>query len=180
MIEIVISVALYAFPLVALPFAVRVDSSARRIATVSLLLSPLLGAATYLALTQRFSLIAVSAVLPFAVLPLGFWAALLAALATPVLRQAHNRLSDSPPAFAIASATGGAVIGAMFMLGFSVLVVAVRPAGGPVDLLPHVLSGLSAGAFIGTLAALPFVSRFTMSTRAMDTLERPAAEPPRC
>lgn len=180
MIELLINIALYAFPLAALPFAVRVDSSARRIATVSLILSPLLGAATYLAITQRFSLSAVAAVLPFAVLPLGFWAALLAALATPALRQAHNRLGDSPSAFAIASGAGGAVIGAVFMLGFSVLVVAVRPAGGPVDLLPHVLSGLSAGALIGTLAARPFVSHFSVSTRAMHTLEHPAAEPPRC
>ena len=166
MIELVISIALYAFPLAALPFAVRVDTSARRIATESLFLAPLLGAATYLALTQRFSLIAISAVLPFAILPLGFWAALLAALATPVLRQVHNRLGDSPSAFAIASATGGAVIGAIFMLGFSALVVAVQLARDPVDLLPHVLSGLSAGAFVGALAARLFVFRFTMSTRA--------------
>jgi hypothetical protein len=161
--ELVTSVALYVLPLAALPFAVRLDSAAPRIAALSLFLAPLLGVATYLAIMQRLSLAGVKATLPFAVLPLGFWAALLAALATPVLRHTHHRLGSSASSFVIASATGGAVIGALFMLGFSVIVTTVQPAAGPIELLPHALAGLFAGASIATLAARSFVSRFTAS-----------------
>ena len=161
MTELVVNLAMYGFPLAALPFAVRIDPSARRIAVLSLFVAPLLGAATYLVLKRRFSLAGVAGVLPFAVVPLGFWAALLAALATPALRRAHDLLRARPSAFVVTSAAGGAVIGAAFMWGFSVLVATIRPVAGQIDIPPHVLAGLSAGAFVATIAGRPFVGRFT-------------------
>jgi hypothetical protein len=159
--ELGVSVALYAFPLGALPFAVRADSSARRIAILSLFIAPLVGVVTYLIVTGRWSWTGVMAVLPFAILPLGFWAALLGALATPVLRQVHERLGDNPAAFVVASATSGACLGAVFMLGFSLVVASVQARS--IELSPHVLSGFSAGAFVATLAARRFVSRLPSS-----------------
>jgi hypothetical protein len=156
--ELGVSVALYALPLGALPFAVRADSAARRIAVLSLLGAPLVGVATYLAVTGRWSWTGVMAVLPFAILPLGFWAALLGALSTPVLRQVHDRLGASPGTFVAASAASGAVLGAVFMLGFSLIVASVQPAADSIELRPHVLSGFSAGAFVATLAARRFAS----------------------
>jgi hypothetical protein len=157
--ELAISIAVYALPLAVLPWAVRCDTSAPRVAALSLLLAPLLGVATYLAVTRRGSLTDVAAVLPFAVLPLGFWAALLAALATPILRRAHGRFGDSPSVFVLTSAIGGALTGAAFMFGFSMVVASARLAVAPIELSPHVLAGLCAGAFVAMLATRPFVCR---------------------
>jgi hypothetical protein len=162
--ELGVSVALYAFPLAALPFAVRGDSAARRIATLALFSAPLVGVVTYLMVTGRWSWTAVMAVLPFAILPLAFWAALLGALATPVLRQVHDRLGANPGAFVAASALGGALLGALFMSAFSLVVASVQPPTRSIELSPHVLSGFAAGAFVATLAARRFVSRLPSGT----------------
>jgi hypothetical protein len=151
--ELGVNAALYAFPVAALPFALRADSSARRIAVLAWFSAPLVGVASYLVVTGRWSWTTVVAVLPFAVLPLAFWAALLGALASPVLRQVHDRFEATPVRFVVASAASGAMVGALFMLGFSVVVASVHPAPGSIELSPHVFAGFSAGGCVATLAA---------------------------
>src|SRR5437867_6185188 len=103
MTEVIFGVAAYGLPLAALPFAVRLDPAAKRVAVFALFACPLLGAATSLIAERHadsppgLSYIAQIAVrYPFALFPLGFWAAALAAVGTSWLGGLRRRSGARP------------------------------------------------------------------------------------
>ena len=90
------SIALYIGPFAVLPFVIRREPAARRVAIAGLLVAPLIGAIIYLLFNQKFSIENLILAYPFAMFPLGFWAALIGALTTPLMfriREKYGRLS---------------------------------------------------------------------------------------
>ena len=148
--EIFLSMALYIVPLTVLPFVIRRQPAARGVAVLALFVAPLAGAATYLIKTQRFSPRELVAIYPFALFPLGFWAALLGALTTPALN--YLKAYGSVALIVTAMISGG-IIGSVFMWGFAHLGTAIQPPSHPIDGSLSVLCWLSAGSLVGLLAA---------------------------
>ena len=110
------NIALYIGPFAVLPFVIRRETAARRVAIAGLLVAPLIGAIIYLLFNQKFSIGNLVFPYPFAMVPLGFWAALIGALTTPLMfriREKYGRLI-----LLLAAPFSGAVIGPVFMFGF--------------------------------------------------------------
>src|SRR5438552_15959820 len=154
MTEVIFGVAAYVVPLAALPFVVKLAPTAKRVAVFALFASPILGAATSL-IAERHAdaqpglpLVAqVAARYPFALFPLGFWAAALGAIGTWWLAKLHRRSGAHTLGLGIAGVLGGAVTGACFMAAFTAVGEAVRGANIPPALLAswYVAAGAIAG-----------------------------------
>src|SRR5918992_3936524 len=80
-----LGMALYVGPFAALPFMIRGNPAARRIAILALFVAPLIGATFYLLKNRKFSIEGLLFAYPIAMFPLGFWAALIGALTTPLM-----------------------------------------------------------------------------------------------
>lgn len=161
--EIFVSAALYVVSFGILPLVIRRQHSAHGIAVLALFVAPLVGAATYSLKTQRFSLMEIAAIYPFALFPLGFWAALLGALSTPVLHclKAHGRV-----VLIVTAVILGAVIGSVFMFGFVHLDATIQSSSRPLDVSLYMLCGFSAGSIVGLLAAWRVTVTDTADTKA--------------
>ena len=149
--DIVLGMALYVGPFAALPFIVRRRPAARRIAIVALFVAPLIGAAIYLVKNQKFSVEGLVLAYPIAMFPLGFWAALIAALATPLMFYLKEKFGRIVLMFA--AGISGALIGSVFMLVFVRIGAWIQRPTHPVDLSFYLICGLTAGSIIAVLAA---------------------------
>jgi hypothetical protein len=149
--DIVLGIALYVGPFAALPFVVRRRPAARRIAILALLVTPLIGAAIYLLKNQKFSVGGLVLAYPIAMFPLGFWAALIAALMTPImfyLREKYGRV-----VLMFAAGISGALIGSVFMVVFVRVSAWIQRPTHPVDLSFYIICGLTGGVIVAVLAA---------------------------
>ena len=79
-------------------------------------MAPLIGAAIYLLKNQKFSVEGLVLAYPIAMFPLGFWAALIAALATPLMFYLKEKFGRIVLMFV--AGISGALIGSVFMLVF--------------------------------------------------------------
>ena len=150
---------MYVFPLAVLPVVTRRNPEGVGIAIWAMFGAPLVAAVTRMVLVRQFSSLEVLALYPFMLFPLGFWAALLAALAMPALRY----LAASGRVILLISAViFGGIIGSVFMLGFVELMMIVDPPSYPVDTAMYVICGLTSGSIVAVVAAL----RMTRSTAA--------------
>jgi hypothetical protein len=163
MTDVAFGVVAYSLPLAALPFVVRLAPAAKRVALFALFTSPLVGAATCL-IAERHAdsppglrFIAQLAVLyPFALLPLGFWAAALGALRTWWLDNLHGRFGGSTLGFPMASVLGGAITGAGFMAVFTAAAEALGLLASFAS--SYVMAGALAGGTVGIFAAVTIMS----------------------
>jgi hypothetical protein len=117
---------------------------------LALLLAPLVSAAIYLLKNQKFSLPSLVLAYLFALFPLGFWAALIAVLTTPIMLYLKQfgvltLISAALPA--------GAAIGGLFMYGFVLVAALIQQPPHRIDVSFYVICGLTAGSIIGPLAA---------------------------
>src|SRR5207247_8043597 len=148
--EIILSMALYVGPLAALPFIIRRRPSARSVAVLALFVAPLIGAAIYLLKNQKFLLSGLVLAYLIAMFPLGFWAALIGALTTPVMYylKEYGRVT-----LIVAAVISGAVIGSVFMFAFVHLGEMIQQPTHPIDVSLYVVCGLLAGSIVGLLSA---------------------------
>jgi hypothetical protein len=164
MTDVAFSVIAYSLPLAALPFVVRLAPAAKRVAGFALFASPLVGAATCLIAERHAdsppglrSIAQLAVLYPFALLPLGFWAAALGALGTWWLDNLHGRFSASTLGFPMAGVLGGAITGAGFM---AVSTAAAEALGPPASFASwYVMAGALAGSTVGMFAAVTIMSR---------------------
>ena len=142
--------ALYVGPLAVLPFIIRRQPSARSVAVLALFVAPLIGATIYLLKNQKFSLSGLVLAYLFAMFPLGFWAALIGALTTPIMYylKEYGRVT-----LIVAAVISGAVIGSVFTFAFVHLGAMIQQPMHPIDVSLYVVCGLSAGSIVGLLAA---------------------------
>jgi hypothetical protein len=148
--DIAFGIVLYVFPLGILPLVTRRNPAARGVAILAMFVAPLVAALTFMIASGRFSPFGVLVVYPFAFFPLGFWAALIAALTTPAL----NYFTSYGRVVVIGTATiSGAIIGSVFMFAFVHLGAVIQPPSRPIDVSLYVVCGLSAGSIVGLLAA---------------------------
>jgi hypothetical protein len=136
--EFILGICLYVGPLAALPLLIRRQPVARKVAALAVVVAPLVGAAIYLLKHQKFSLASLVLIYPFALLPLGFWAALIGALTTPIMLYLKQfgwitLLLAAPPS--------GAVIGSVFMYGFAYLVRVIQQPVNPIDFRSTLFAG---------------------------------------
>jgi hypothetical protein len=132
---------LYVGPFAALPFIVRRQPTARRIALVALFVAPLIGASVGGLLLAY----------PMAMFPLGFWAALIATLTIPLmfyLKEKYGRV-----VLMFAAGISGALIGSVFMLVFVRVGTWIQRSTHPVDLSFYLICGVTAGSIVAVLAA---------------------------
>jgi hypothetical protein len=149
--DTLLSMVLYVGPFAALPFTVRRRPTARRIALIALFVAPLIGAAIYLLKNQKFSVGGLLLAYPMAMFPLGFWAALIATLTTPLmfyLKEKYGRV-----VLMFAAGISGALIGSVFMLVFVRVGTWIQRSTHPVDLSFYLICGLTAGSIVAVLAA---------------------------
>src|SRR2546428_3918426 len=152
--EVVFSVVAYVLPWAVLPFVVNLAPTAKRVAVFALFVSPLLGAATSL-IAERHAdarpglpfIAHLVARYPFAVFPLGFWAAALGAAGTCWLDDLQRRSGARALGLSIVGVLGGALTGACFMAAFTALGEVVRGADVPPALFTSWYT--VAGAFAG-------------------------------
>jgi hypothetical protein len=149
--DIVLGMALYVGPFVAIPFVVRRRPAARRLAILALFVAPLIGAAIYLLKNQKFSVEGLVLAYPIAMFPLGFWAALIAALTTPLMFSVRKKYGRVILMFA--AGISGAFIGSLFMLFFVGVGAWIQRPTHPVDRSFYWLCGLTAGSVVAVLAA---------------------------
>jgi hypothetical protein len=150
-IEIILSMTLYVGPFAALPVIIRRQPAARSVAVLALLVAPLIGAGIYLLKNEKFSVAGLLLAYLVAMFPLGFWAALIGALATPLmfyLRKEYGRAS-----LLVAAPISGAVIGSVFSFGFVHLGAWIQQPTHPVDVSFYVVCGLTSGSVVGLLAS---------------------------
>jgi hypothetical protein len=149
--EIILSMALYVGPFAVLPVIIRRQPAARSVAVLAWLVAPLISAGIYFLENQKFSLSGLLLAYLIAMFPLGFWAALIGALATPLmfyLRKEYGQAS-----LLIAAPISGAVIGSVFSFGFVHLSAWIQQPTHPVDVSFYVVCGLTSGSVVGLLAA---------------------------
>jgi hypothetical protein len=146
---------MYLFPLAVLPLVTRRNPGSVGVAILAMFGVPLVAAFTLIIAMGRFSFLGVLGVYPFMLFPLGFWAGLIAALATPALRYlaAYGRVI-----LLISAVISGATIGTVFMLGFVRLMMRVDPPSYPVDGAMYVICGLTSGSIVAVVAALHIAS----------------------
>jgi hypothetical protein len=143
-------IALYIGPFVVLPFVIRREPAARRVAIAGLLVAPLIGAIIYLVFNQEFSIENLVFAYPFAMFPLGFWAALIGALTTPLMfriREKYGRLI-----LLLAAAFSSALIGAIFMFGFVHVGTRIQQSTYSVNLMFFLSCGVMAGIVVGLIS----------------------------
>ncbi|MGE5306708.1 MAG: hypothetical protein ACM3TN_25670 [Alphaproteobacteria bacterium] len=144
--------ALYIGPFAVLPFIIRREPVSRRVAILALLVAPLIGATIYLLSNQKFSVQGLVLAYPFAMFPLGFWAALIGALTTPLMFRIRDKYGQV--ILMVAATLSGAFIGPVFMFGFVHLGAWIQQSKRTsVDLAFFLICGLTAGIVIGLLAA---------------------------
>ena len=148
--DIILGICLYVGPLAALPLLIRRQPVARKIAALAVIVAPLVGAAIYLLKHQKFSLSSLVLIYPFALFPLGLWAALIGALTTPIMLYLKQFGSFT---LLLAAPPSGAVIGSVFMYGFAYLVRVIQQPTNPIDVSFYIICGLTAGSIIGPIAA---------------------------
>jgi hypothetical protein len=153
---------MYVFPLAVLPLVTRRNPERVGIAILAMFGAPLVAAITRMVLVRQFSSLEVLAVYPFMLFPLGFWAALLAALATPALRYLAAR---GRVILLISAVISGGIIGSVFMLGFVRLMMRVDPPRYPVDTAMYVIYGLTSGSIVAVVAALRMARSATAGAR---------------
>jgi hypothetical protein len=146
----ILSIALYLGLFAALPLMIRRQPAARRVAILSLLVAPLVGATIYLLNNRKFSIEGLLFAYPFAMFPLGFWAALIAALTTPLLFYLRDKYGSVTLLFT--AGLSGSLIGTVFMFGFIRVAAWIQQPTHPVDLAFFLLCGLTAGMTVGFLA----------------------------
>jgi hypothetical protein len=143
-------IALYIGPFAVLPFAIRREPVARRVAIAGLLVAPLIGANSISVIHSKFSIENLILAYPFAMFPLGFWAALIGALTTPLMfriREKYGRVI-----LLVVAALSGALICPVFMLGFVHVGVRIQQSTHPVNLIFFLTSGVMAGIVVGLLS----------------------------
>lgn len=157
------SLAIYLTPLVFLPYILKRDRSTRRVALLIFFLAPLIGEATSLSLWKEQSHPGVATLkfwrtvllwYPMAIIPLGFWAALLGVVGTRTLRSIAIRFRVRAAALSVIGFFGGAVLGSLFMTIFSLIGSAIqagrlRPEE---SLVPYLMAGLFAGSVCGLIS----------------------------
>lgn len=146
----ILGMALYVGPFAALPFILRREPAARRVAILALLVAPLIGATVYLLNNRIFSIEGLVLAYPFAMFPLGFWAALIGALTTPLMfriREKYGRLI-----LLLTAPFYGAVIGPVFMLGFVHVGTRIQQPTHPIDLVFFLSCGVMAGIVVGLVS----------------------------
>jgi hypothetical protein len=129
---------------------IRREPAARRVAIAGLLVAPLIGAIIYLLFNQKFSIENLILAYPFAMFPLGFWAALIGALTTPLMfriREKSGRLI-----LLLAASFSGAVIGPVFMFGFVHVGIRIQQPTHPIDLVFFLTCGVMAGIVVGLVS----------------------------
>ncbi len=151
MTEVVFAVAVFATPLLLVPTVLRREPMASRSSVFALFVVPLVGAVTYCLLPPRPGLGAVVVGYPVALVSLGFWAALLAALGTLALRRTPV-LEWRVFLSVLTAAVSGAVVGAGFMLLYS---LADRVVSSGMDMMAVqrcAAAGFAGGAVAGAFA----------------------------
>lgn len=159
-----VSIALYVGPIAVLPFVIRREPAARRVAIAGLLLAPLIGAIMYLLFKQKFSIENLIFAYPFAMFPFGFWAAVIGALATPLMfriREKYGRLI-----LLLTAAFSGALIGPIFMFGFVHVGTRVQQSTYSVNLMFFLSCGVMAGIVVGVVSGW-LVGRMPRATAAV-------------
>ena len=137
--DIVLGMALYVGPFAALPFILRREPAARRVAILALLVAPLIGATIYLFKNRKFSIEGLVLAYPFAMFPLGFWAALIGALKTPLMSRLRDKYGQVT--LLVAAGISGALIGTVFMFGFVHLAAWIQQSTHPADLAFYLFCG---------------------------------------
>jgi ABC-type nitrate/sulfonate/bicarbonate transport system substrate-binding protein len=100
---------------------------------------------------QKFSLAGLALAYMYAMFPLGFWAALIGALTTPLMYYLKEEYGQFT--LLAAAVISGAVIGSVFMFGFVHVSAWIQRPTDPVDVSLYVVCGLAAGSIVGLLAA---------------------------
>ena len=143
--EIVIGVALYALPLLLLPFA---KARPRHILLVALFAS-FVGEATYMVCMGDHRFGDLLGFYPFAVFPMGLWAGVLGGVGIRVLEKAARRLGKAP--LVILGVAGGGLVGGVF-IALYILVVWVTL--GSAEITPFVFAALVQGTFAQSVPLL--------------------------
>ena|ERR1051325_322976 len=165
-------IGLYIGPFAVLPFVIRREPAARRVAIAGLLVAPLIGAIMYLLYNQKFSIENLILAYPFAMFPLGFWASLIGALTTPLMfriREKYGRLI-----LLLAAPFYGAVIGPVFMFGFIHVGTRIQQPTRPIDLVFFLGCGVIAGIVVGLVSGW-IVGRMPRATTAPNQPLEPTA-----
>lgn len=114
--EFTFAVALLVTPLLLLPTVLRREPAASRSSVFALFVVPFVGAVTYCLLPPSLGVGAVVVGYPVALVSLGFWAALLAASGTLVLRRTPLVAWTAVGLRVLGGTVTGALVGAAFML----------------------------------------------------------------
>jgi len=155
--EVIFAVAFLIAPLLALPAVLGRDPTASRASVFALFVVPLVGVATYCALTPLALDLAIVGY-PIALVSLGFWAALLAGVGTLVLK-GTALVEQSPTSRVAAAAASGAAVGGIFMLAYSLVGLVVGPGVDRTAVLRCAVAGSAAGAVGGGFAGYALRSR---------------------
>ncbi len=150
--EVIFAIAFLATPLLVLPVVLRRHPAASRASVFALFVVPLVGVATYCLLTPQLSLGTVAIAYPVALVSLGFWAALLAGGGTLVLRSIALVERSQTISRVLAAAASGAVVGAIFMLVYSLAGLVVSSGVDTATVERCAVAGLVAGAVGGGFA----------------------------
>ena len=145
--EVVFAIAFLAAPLLALPAVLRRDPAASRASVFALFVVPLVGVATYRFLTPLgWGVVAIGYAV--ALVPLGFWAALLAGAGRLVL-EGTALVEQSLTSRVAAAAVSGAAVGGIFMLVYSLVGLVVSVEGDGAAVVGCAVAGVVAGAVGG-------------------------------
>jgi hypothetical protein len=128
-----------------------VDDRRKAYRNLGLFVTPLVGAAIYLLKNQRFSVEGLVLAYPIAMFPLGFWAAVIAALTTPLMFSLKKKYGRVVLMFA--AGICGALIGSVFMLFFVRVGAWIQQPTQPLELSFYLICGLTAGSIVAVLAA---------------------------
>ena len=150
--EVIFSIAFLATPLLVLPVVLRRHPVASRSSVFALFIVPLVGVVTYCLLAPQISLGAVAVAYPVALVSLGFWAALLAGGGASVLTSTALVERTRTTTRVLAAAASGAVVGAIFMLVYSLAGLVVSSGVDTAAVERCALAGLVAGAVGGGFA----------------------------
>jgi hypothetical protein len=150
--EVIFSIAFLATPLLVLPLLLRRHPAASRSSVFALFIVPLVGVATYCLLTPEISVGAVAVAYPVALVSLGFWAALLVGGGALVLTSTALAEGTRTTSRVLAAAASGAVVGAIFMLLYSLAGMVVSSGVDAAAVERCAVAGLVAGAVGGGFA----------------------------
>jgi hypothetical protein len=157
MIEVVLAIAFLAAPLLALPAVFRRDPAGSRTAVFAFFVVPFVGVATYCFLAPLGWSVVVTGY-PIALVSLGFWAALLASAGTLILK-GTAMIEQNSTFRVVAGAASGAAVGGIFMLGYSLVGLVVRPEVDTAAVVRCAVAGSVAGSIGGAFAGYSLRSR---------------------